>query len=186
MASATWIAADSDASTGKRRIAQIRQIARAFMPCRIADLGAGTCEISLKLKQDGADVLAVDWTDERVLSEAKEFFVQGDAVAFDASQFDLIVCAGLLYHLAIEQQEALAANWHGKPVILDTHFSRSPDAFKGEYAGQHREPSWSTKTNRPFVHTVPSLRKLFKNHRLIETFERTTPDRQTMLLMPRI
>lgn len=185
MVEATWIAADADADAGKRRIAQIRQLARAFIPCRIIDLGAGTCEISLRLKQDGAEVLAVDWTSERVLSEAKGFFVQTDATILEPDEFDLIVCAGLMYHLSLEQQERMARNWKGKPVILDTHFSRSPDAVAGEYSGQYREPSWSTKIGKPFVHTVPSLRKLFKHHRLIETFVRTTPDRQTMLLIPK-
>lgn len=185
MVAATWIAAEPEANVGTIRIAQIRQLARAFMPCRIIDLGAGTCEISLRLKQDGAEVLAVDWTSERVLAAAKGFFVQTDATILEPDEFDLIVCAGLLYHLSLEQQERMARNWKGKPVILDTHFSRSPDTTISEYSGQYREPSWSTKTGMPFVHTVPSLRKLFAHHRLIETFARTTADRQTMLLIPK-
>lgn len=185
MVAATWIAADADADAGKRRVAQIRQLVRGFLPCSVVDLGAGSCEISLRLKQDGAAVVAVDWTAERILSGAKDFFIQADAVQFDSSGFDLIVCAGLLYHLSLEQHETLAEKWRRQPMILDTHFSRSPDAVVGEYSGQYREPSWSTKIGNPFVHTVPSLRKLFRHHRLIETFTRTTPDRQTMLLIPK-
>jgi SAM-dependent methyltransferase len=184
MVAATWIAADADADAGKRRVSQIRQLARGFLPCRVVDLGAGSCEISLRLKQDWAEVVAVDWTAERILSVAKDFFIQGDAVEFDSSWFDLIVCAGLLYHLSIEQQETLAEKWRSQPVILDTHFSRLPDVNAGQYSGQYRNPSWSTKIGKPFVHTVPSLRKLFTHHRVIETFSRTTPDRQTMLLIP--
>lgn len=185
MAPTTWIAADADSSTGKRRMSQIRQLARGFLPCKIIDLGAGTCEIALRLKQDGAEVLAVDWTIERVIDEAKQFFVQTDATILVPDEFDLIVCAGLLYHLSIEQQQRCSRNWSGKPVILDTHFSRTPDTTVGEYFGQYREPTKSTRVSMPFVHTVPSLRRLFASHHVIETFERTTPDRQTFLLIPR-
>jgi hypothetical protein len=100
-------------------MSQIRQLARGFLPCKIIDLGAGTCEIALRLKQDGAEVLAVDWTIERVIDEAKQFFVQTDATILVPDEFDLIVCAGLLYHLSIEQQQRCSRNWSGKPVILD-------------------------------------------------------------------
>lgn len=185
MTRCTWVAAEADGDAGTQRIAQIRQLARAFIPCKVVDLGAGSCEISLRLKNDGADVVAVDFTDERVLPDAKTFFEKADATSFDIRSFDLIVCAGLLYHLSIEQQQLLAGSMRGKHAIVDTHFSRSPDINVGEYTGQYRKPSWSTKVSSPFVHTVPSLRRLFSKHFVIETFTRTTPDRQTMLLIPR-
>ena len=184
MAVASWVAVESNRDSERARVAGIRQLARAFYPCKVVDLGAGSGYIATRLKRDGADVVAVDWTSERVTGEAKPFFVQCDATGYKVNEFDLVVCAGLLYHLDIDQQLRMAKNWKGKPVILDTHFSRAPDVRIGEYAGQHREPSWSTKIKTPFVHTVPSLRKLFREHRLIETFTRTTADRQTMLLMP--
>jgi len=185
MVAATWVAADAPPDAGRVRVAQIRQLARGFLPCKIIDLGCGTGEIAWKLHQDGAQVLAVDWTAERVIEQAKPFFVQTDATILQPDEFDLIVCAGLLYHLSIDQQQQIAKNWKGKPVILDTHFSRQPDVQMGDFFGQYREPSWSTKTQSPFVHTIPSLRKLFAGHYVIEAFGRTTPDRQTMLLVPK-
>lgn len=186
MAGATWVAAASDRSSERARVQGIRQLARAFHPCSVVDLGTGSGYISIKLQRDGANVTAVDYTDERMLPVAKPFFIQADAVAFDVTPFDLVVCAGLLYHCDISQHDQLAKNWSGKPVILDTHFSRFPDSQVSHYEGQYRKPSWSTKTTAPFVHTVPSLRKLFQSHHVIETFSRTTADRQTFLLMPKL
>lgn len=181
-----WTPEPHDAGVHRRRVNQIRQLARGFLPCRIADIGCGTGEISWRLSRDGGQVTAIDCNDSRVIDRAKKLFCKGDAVTADLREFDLIVCAGLLYHLDLSSQRKLADSLDGKLVILDTHFSRRPDATIGDFSGQYRKATWSTKVEAAFVHTVPSLRRLFAGHYLVETFERLTWDRQVMLLIPHI
>lgn len=180
-----FIPAASNRETERRRVSQIRQLVRAFLPCKVAEIGAGSGYIGVLLTRDGASVTSVDITDHRVLEEARPNWITMDAVAFSLDCFDIVVCAGLLYHLNIEQQKTLAARFIGKTVILDTHFSRTEDSQCGRFTGQFRLPTASSKVEHPFVHNVPSLRRLFEQHFLIETFERLTFDRQVMLLIPK-
>ena len=185
MANELWKPEPHDAGTHRKRLNQIRQLARGFYPCTVADIGCGTGEIAWRLTRDGANVTAIDCSDSRVMDRVRQLFHKGDAIATDLQKFNLIVCAGLLYHLDLESQLKLVKNIGGKPVILDTHFSRHPDSTIGDFSGQFRQPTWSTKVKQAFVHTIPSLRILFSKHHLIETFERLTPDRQVMLMVPR-
>ena len=154
-------------------------------PCRVVDLGSGSGLIGMLIRKAGGEVTIVDASSSRVSAEARPFFHQADAVTYSLEPFDLIVCAGLLYHLNLSSQITLAANMAGKPVILDTHFARRADVIRGEFSGQFRRPTKSTKTNRPFVHTIESLRKLFPQHDLTEPFPRLSADRKVMVLRPK-
>jgi SAM-dependent methyltransferase len=68
---------------------------------RVLDVGAGTGELTRVLREEcPGDVLALD-ADARLLAEAGEPRVQGDAtrLPFAADTFDLVVCQALLVNL---------------------------------------------------------------------------------------
>lgn len=180
-----WLPATVPPGAHEKRINQIRKIARAWIPGKIVDLGTGTGELSVRLSADGATMTCVDSTDRRVLAQARDMFVQEDAVGFDLSPFDLVIMAGLFYHLDLSQQQQIVSQCRGKYCVLDTHFSRSPAAMQGSWSGQFRSPTASTTSLNPFVHTIPSLRIIWATHRLVEVDDRVTPDRQVFLGVPR-
>lgn len=167
------------------RVDQILELAKPFLPCRAVDLGTGSGLIGMKLREHGADITLVDCTPRRVMPEARRFFVRADVPDINLRPFDLIVCAGLMYHMPLSGQVELANAVDGKPVILDTHFSRRPDVMRGDYMGQFRNPTRSTQCNHPFVHTIDSLRSLFCRHELTEPCPQISADRKVMLLVPR-
>ena len=167
------------------RVQQILQAARLFLPCRVVDLGTGSGLIGLQIRDAGGDVTLVDCSPKRLLPEAKPLFVRADVPDVPLTKFDLIVCAGLLYHMNLSTQIRFAEAVRRKPVILDTHFSLRPDTARGDYLGQFRKPSASTQGNRPFVHTIDSLRVLFPKHEFSEPFQNISLDRKVMILKPR-
>lgn len=170
------------------RVQAIREAAAYYSPCRLFDVAAGDCSIPLALQADGFDVRAFDISRSRARPEAARIFQHGNALELDYSQCDLIVCAGLLYHLPIEHQIRLVSLWRSKPVILDTHVSiateRCTVTKSGlEYEGQHRVPTWSSRAGRCFVHTPTSLMGLMGDWKRVG-LRYTTADRMTCQFAP--
>lgn len=148
-----------------------------FSPCSLVDLGAGTCGASEIARRYGFDVTAVDIEPGRVPINMRDVYIQADALMFDITEYDLIVCEGLLYHLSIDQQIRLVQQFIGKPVLFSTHITFQIEKTIGCYSGQYREPTWSSKVPLPWLHTLKSLITLFSDHWLLITASTPTFDR---------
>jgi hypothetical protein len=110
--------------------------------CRIADLGSAHGQISLELARRGASVLGIEGRDYWVdLANKNKLALGLNNVEFlkddirnlteeKYGKFDIIVCAGVLYHLdtpdvfiLIENMHAMCTNF----LIVDTHVARQPN-----------------------------------------------------------
>ena len=92
----------------------------------LIDLGAGHCAFSLMARAMGWQATALDVRTARVPDLPEEIrFLHGDidSDAWTASDYDLIVCLGVYYHLDQDMQHRLLKKCRGKPLIIDTHFA---------------------------------------------------------------
>ena len=153
----------------------------------VDDYPMNRIKLSRVLEQQGHTVSAFDICDARVPDHARRIFRQDSALSIDYSEYDLIVCPGLLYHLSLSQQVSLVEKWKGLPVILDTHICIEPSISVVNsgltFDGLFREPTWSTKVGQAFVHTLDSLRRLMNNWTLVDT-KISTVDRVTCHFVP--
>lgn len=166
------------------RVHAIVGFAAMYPPCRVCDVAAGNCAIPLQLETLGHSVTAFDITDCRVSDKARRMFIQKSALQIDYSQFDLIVCAGLLYHLPLAQQVQIVAAWGSRPVILDTHVTTKAARSQGRFRGLPRKPTTSSKAGMCFVHTVGSLFGELMSAWSVCSGCQTTADRFTWHLKP--
>lgn len=87
----------------------------------LLDLGAGPCQFARRARDAGWRVTAVDARTERLPEDMDGItFIEADVREFDPSGFDTIAILGLLYHLRLEEQEALLARCSYTRVILET------------------------------------------------------------------
>lgn len=92
----------------------------------IIDLGAGHCQFSIMADRAGWRATALDARSVRVPELPSTVqFIEGDvdSTAWNASEYDLVCCLGLYYHLNQEQQHRLLEKCREKPIVLDTHFA---------------------------------------------------------------
>jgi hypothetical protein len=92
----------------------------------LIDLGAGHCMFSRMAHSMGWGVTALDVRTARVPDLPAEItFINADVTSdvWTATDYDLILCLGLYYHLDQDMQHKLLLRCRGKPLILDTHFA---------------------------------------------------------------
>ena len=119
---------------------------------RAIDLGAGGGELSAELAVRGASVVAVEGREEnaRTIEELRERLgiaperlsvAVADVRALDwqaLGRFDVVVCSGLLYHLELDDQVALARAMRAacdRVAFVDTEVAWGPVERRGGYSG---------------------------------------------------
>lgn len=89
------------------------------------DLGCGHCKFTDIASIFFKEVYAVDSRTVRIpktLPKNVEF-VQDNAVTHELSNYDVVICLGLLYHLTAKEQIYILKNALGKELIIDTHMA---------------------------------------------------------------
>jgi SAM-dependent methyltransferase len=157
---------------GPENAARVRRIVRLISALhskpkdwrglRLLDLGCGEGLFALEAALHGADVIAIDGRDERMAAGralAEELgltsvqFIQADVRSHPFEQhgpFDSVLCLGLLYHLdaaGLFQVIERAARATTRALILETHFSRSPDEAVQHEGATYR--GWRYREHRP-------------------------------------
>lgn len=97
------------------------QLLKLYTPGRVVDLGAGHGAFSCWAADLGWDVTAVDARTERWPDDERIRWVRSDVRTVDLAPYDLVLCLGLFYHLALDDQLDLLARAAGRPMMLDTH-----------------------------------------------------------------
>lgn len=106
------------------RFRLFRQSLRMLETGRLIDLGAGHCMFAVDADRLGWQATALDVRRDRVGSLPDGvLFLEGDVSSdvWDASDYDVVCCLGLYYHLDQEMQHSLLARVSGRPLVLDTH-----------------------------------------------------------------
>jgi hypothetical protein len=148
---------------------------------RAIELGAGHCKLTEYLEDThGMDVTPVDITDKRVPDFYKWKFVEKDVNAISEAylaEFDVIIIAGLLYHLDSFQQQQLLKKCNDStvPILIETHLCRV-------HTGAYRKPTKSSySTKKPFVASKPMISYWLKNQTLV-AFESYFPNCDRFML----
>ena len=177
------------------RDGQIRGLLERFTPGRLIDLGTGDGLFALMAAEMGWRVTATDARPRDWPYHERITWWVIDVRDTPVSGYDLILCAGLFYHLEYEDQVKLLAKCSGTPVILDTHVSIHPGEAVQPEAGitgrvyiegpqDHPWSSWGNKQS--FWPDLPSLHRMAQ--RFGYTMETCQPwpgeDRATFMWMP--
>lgn len=112
-----------DAQTGALRYKWFRQLLSTFPPGRLIDLGSGHGAFAVQAADLGWQVTALDARGDRYPADRdpRIDWQVGDVRDADLSEYDVVACLGLFYHLTIEDQLDLIARCRPTPIILDTH-----------------------------------------------------------------
>lgn len=104
------------------------------------DLGCGHCKFTDIASVFFKKVCSVDSRDVRVPKILPEnvTFIKENAVTHDISNYDVVICLGLLYHLTAKEQITILKKAIGKEVIIDTHMAigskeEISEGYKGNY-----------------------------------------------------
>lgn len=89
------------------------------------DLGCGHCKFTDLASIFFKEVYAVD---SRIVRVPKTLpknveFIHDNAVTHDLSNYDVIICLGLLYHLTAQEQIYILKKSLGRELIIDTHMA---------------------------------------------------------------
>jgi hypothetical protein len=109
-----------------------------FPPGRLIDLGAGHGKFSVRASEAGWKVTAVDARTERFPEDPSITWINEDVRTVDLSDYDVIACLGLFYHLTIDDQLSLLDRAAGTPLILDTHVGVEDPTFRLSEVVQQR------------------------------------------------
>lgn len=171
-----------DAIRGQVFVRILEQILSHEPGKTLVDLGAGHCLFSIKARDHGYKVTAVDarttrQPDADTLGDIK--FVQSDIRDFNTSGYDVVSNLGLFYHLTIDDQIDILRRCSSNPyTILETqvHNPEMPAradcnerlgdlTTEGRYTGIHvtevQNPMASFGNPTSFWHTEESLLLLF-------------------------
>lgn len=139
----------------------------AFTGCRVADLGCAHGTLAIELARRGATALGIEgrqyWIDvanrnRDYYSAPQAEFVRDDVKNFSVSrygQFDIVICAGLLYHLdspdLFDLVERISEACTGF-AIFDTHVALHPKrqvSWRGHtYSGMSYREHFPAATER--------------------------------------
>jgi SAM-dependent methyltransferase len=192
----------TDEERSQRRLALFDQLLALVPAGRCVDLGAGHGKFSVRARDAGWDVVAVDARNERFPTDEQIRFVHSDIRSFDLVGYDLILCLGLFYHLTLADQIDLLDRSTGTPMMLDTHVATGaygdPDALSEpmridgydgvQYIeGDESDPLASWGNERSFWHTPDSLTRLLSDHGypvVLSVDPWVAPDRRFFLALP--
>jgi hypothetical protein len=150
-----------------------------FEPGRLIDLGAGHGAFSIMAADAGWKVTALDARKKRFQEDERIEWKVGDVRDADFSQYDVIACLGLFYHLTVDDQLDLLKRAAGTPIILDTHVANGQpcpfplsdevelSGFKGQLfteADQSKHPTASWGNDDSFWARPDELYRMFAEH----------------------
>lgn len=154
------------------RIALFEQLLRLFPPARMVDLGTGQGLFARRAADLGWDATGVDARSERWPDDDRVSWVREDVRTHDLSDYDLIACLGLFYHLTCEDQLSLLSRSAGRPIILDTHLDHGEhqhkvtapvvqgDGYEGVLYTEPGATTSSWENRRSFWPTLPSFQRM--------------------------
>lgn len=192
----------ADEERSQRRLALFDQLLALVPAGRCVDLGAGHGKFSIRAREAGWDVVAVDARSERFPADEGIRFVHSDIRSFDLTGFDLILCLGLFYHLTLGDQIDLLDRARGTPLMLDTHVATGVygdpgalsepvqlDGYEGVHyiEGDVNDPLASWGNEQSFWHTPDSLVRLLTDHGfpvVLSADPWVAPDRRFFLAVP--
>jgi hypothetical protein len=185
-------------SVMSRRYQLFDHILGLFVPGRLVDLGAGHGAFSVRAAEAGWIVTAVDARPDRFPGHPAVRWTVADVRRVNLTNYDVIACLGLFYHLALEDQLSLLRRASGTPMIIDTHVDNglsrhrlSKRELVGNYEGSwYREPgvltsSWGNP--RSFWPTPDSFHRILDDcgYPVVLTAEPwVKPDRTFFLALP--
>ncbi|QIX26203.1 class I SAM-dependent methyltransferase [Nocardioides sp. JQ2195] len=161
-----------------RRFQLFDALLRQVPTGRVVDLGAGHGAFSVRAADAGWDVTAVDARSTRFPDDPRVTWLEKDIREVDLTDFDLVLCLGLFYHLTVDDQVALLDRAAGRPLILDTHVAtRNPThelseivtagGYKGrlyDEKGWERRPTASWENEESFWPTGRELYRMLADH----------------------
>lgn len=162
------------AAIGRERRRICARLLGLFPPGHLVDLGAGHGAFSRQAADLGWEVTAVDARTERFPDDPRPRWVQADVRTVDLEPYDLVLCLGLLYHLALDDQLDLLARAAGRPLILDTHVDAgahehelsgrtSPrEGYTGRFYAEPYAPTSAVGNRSSFWPTPPTLYRMLR------------------------
>lgn len=112
---------------GAQRVEALGSVLDVVATGRVIDLGAGPGIFSRMAVERGWEVVALDPRRTRFppdLLDRVEFREASvDSDAWHGSEFDLVMCCGLYYHLDVTMQDRLLERCASRPLLLDTHIA---------------------------------------------------------------
>lgn len=121
------------------RLRLFRESLRFFPTGSVIDLGAGHCAFAILADELGWIATALDARTERrpeLASSIRFIHAQVETDAWNPSDYDLILCLGLYYHMTQEAQHGLLARIAGRPLVLDTHWATTDSSGWFTRSGQ--------------------------------------------------
>ena len=114
---------------------------------KAVDLGAGHCKFTDIASVFFKEVHAVDSRDVRVPKSLPEnvTFIKANAVEHDLSDYDVIICLGLLYHLTAKEQISIFKKAFQKELIIDTHMAIEPNDISEGFNGSFYQEAENKK-----------------------------------------
>lgn len=110
-----------DPTVSERRHRALHKLLSLFPVGSCVDLGTGHGSFARQAAKLGWAVTAVDARTERFPTDSRITWIHADVRAFGLTGYDVILCLGLFYHLALEDQLDLLKRASGRPLIIDTH-----------------------------------------------------------------
>lgn len=156
---------------GKHRVEVLRDVLTRVPAGRFIDLGAGHGILSRLACDLGWTVTSLDARTDRfpadLLGRVAFRHASVDSDEWSGSEFDLIGCLGLYYHLTFEMQDRLLARCERRPVFLDTHIGTDD---RTEWTSSLR--GWQTIDGiQGQVFPEPSVDDDRKQNHLLASFE---------------
>lgn len=141
------------------------------------DLGCGHCKFTDLASIFFKEVYAID---SRIVRVPKTLpknveFIKDNAVTHNLSNYDVIICLGLLYHLTAKEQIYILKNALGKELVIDTHMAlKGKEVISDDYKGvfykeadnindMMKNPRASTTTLESFWFNESEFEKMLKN-----------------------
>lgn len=158
------------------RIGLFEQLLRLFTPGRMVDLGTGHGLFARRAADLGWDATGVDARSERWPDDDRVSWVREDVRTHDLSDYDLIACLGLFYHLTCEDQLSFLSRSAGRPIILDTHLDHGEhqhkvsdpvvqgDGYKGVLYTEPGATTSSWENRKSFWPTLPSFQRMLNEN----------------------
>lgn len=154
------------------RVDLFEQLLRLFKPGRMVDLGTGHGLFARRAADVGWEVTGVDARTERWPNDTRVRWVHEDVRTHDLSDYDLIACLGLFYHLTCADQLSFLSRCAGRPIILDTHLHHGRhkhavsapvvegDGYEGVLYSEPGVTTSSWENPQSFWPTLPSFHRM--------------------------
>lgn len=158
---------------------------------KVIDLGCGHCLFLRAAMRAGCIGKGIDARLDRVPEDMKLFVHKEDVRNVVLTDYDLILCLGIFYHMTLKDQLTLIEKFEGKPVILDTHYCSNEtrvtvDGYTGCFFQEGTALTSSFGNPESFWPTEPELiRMVGKRHDVLKWLPEHHPGRSFYLLMPR-